>query len=131
MVIVDPHQTPGFAIPGGGLGELAVDLQISLPIPGIEVAQGVQIVKHRPDDLVGEAIVKLLFLPCRKLHGMQVVAGIPTGPGQNLFHLVLVARAGNTRPADPVSSPVLQDREKSGHEPTGTRLCLPVSFLRF
>jgi hypothetical protein len=87
------------------LGEEVIHGPIGVVVRRLEAAAGLQIVKERPDDLVGEAAVVVQLLLLGEQHGAQLVATIPRGRLQQRAHVHFVLGHG-ARPADPEAAAV-------------------------
>src|SRR5438034_10987853 len=87
-------------------GVTFVDLPVGLPVPRLEIAEVLQIVKQRPDDLIGIAVVKFVALSFAKSDRHHLVTSVACGFGERL----LWNFAGNSRPADPRATAFAQHR---------------------
>ena len=64
MVIVDPHEVVRIQEARYAVGELAIHGQIRFPVLRVEVTHRLEIMKDRPNDLVGKPLVELaVFFP--------------------------------------------------------------------
>src|SRR5438094_1145001 len=89
---------------GDGFRVSHVHLFISLPICRLEIAKILQIVKKRPNHLVGVSVIKFVALAFTQTHRHNLIAGVARGLGKrSLWNF-----ARNPRPADPSSATLAQ-----------------------
>ncbi len=82
VIIVDPDEIVGLGTAGDGIRVTFVNLFVSLPVRRLEIAEVLQIVKQRPDHLVGIAVVKFVALGFAQGHRHDIVTGVAGGFGQ-------------------------------------------------
>ena len=102
MVIVHPDEVAGSAVPGDRFGITLVYRLVRLPEGWFEVAEVLQIMKQRPDDLVGIAKVKLVAFCLAQRYRHDTVAYATGGFGERrLRDLARDPRPANPRPTAP------------------------------
>ena len=101
-----------------------VYLLVSLPIRRVEIAEILQIVKQRPDHLVGEAVVKFGALSLTQGHRHDVVTGVAGGFGQRLVRDF----ARGSRPTNPRPTALAQHRLNCGNKSADSRGDRPEIF---
>ena len=84
VIIVHPDEIVGLRTADDGIRVTVVNLLVSLPVCRLEVAEILQIVKQRPDHLVGIAVVKFVALSLTQGHRHDIVTGVAGGFGQRL-----------------------------------------------
>src|SRR5204863_10122474 len=62
VVIEHPHEVPWLAMSRNRIGITLVYRLVSRPKRRLEVTEALQVVKERPDDLIGIAVVKFVTL---------------------------------------------------------------------
>ena len=104
LIVVDPDEGVGAALRDHSVRELAVDLDIRVPVLRIELGLGLEVVEQRPDALVRIAVVVLVDLLLAQSHRVQLVAGASCGSLKDLLYSrrLLV----DPRPADPNAAAV-------------------------
>src|SRR5438552_85157 len=110
MIIVHPDEITWLAIACDGLGVAFVDRLVSLPERRLEVTEVLQVMKQRPDDLVGVAVIKFVAFGFTQTHRHNLVAGVSRGFDERL----LWDFTCNSRPADPGSAALAQHRFDRG-----------------
>src|SRR5947208_15693986 len=58
VIVVYPNEVVRLRTASDGIGETIVDRFVGLPVSRLEIAKVLQIVKQRPDHLVGIAVIK-------------------------------------------------------------------------
>src|SRR6266581_4939247 len=97
---------------GDGICVTLVNLFVSLPVCWLEVAEILQIVKKRPDHLVGIAVVKFVPFGFTQGYRHNLVTGVASGFGQrSLWNF-----ARNSRPTNPHATALAQHRLNCGDE---------------
>src|SRR5207237_10916810 len=114
MIVVHPDEIVGLRTAGDGLCVTFVNLFVSWPVCWLEVAEILQIVKKRPDHLVGITVVKFVPFGFTQSYRHNLVTGIARGLGQRF----LWDFARDSRPAYPGSASFTQHRLDCGHEPS-------------
>ena len=84
VIIVDPDEIVGLRAADDRIRIPFVYLLVSLPIRRLEIAEILQVVKQRPDHLVGIAVVKFVALSLTQGHRHDIVTGVAGGFGQRL-----------------------------------------------
>ena len=114
VVVVHPHEILAGALLCDGLCILRVDLAIRPPVEGIEVAQRLQVMEQRPDNLVGKTQVKVGDLLLAQPHGLQQIAGGAAGAlgGHLHFGVCLVGAC----PSDPHAASIAQHWQQRRHQ---------------
>src|SRR6266550_9162917 len=97
-------------------GVTFVDLSVGLPVPRLEIAEVLQIVKQRPDDLVGIAVVKFVALSFAKSDRYHLVTGVTCGFGKR----PLGDFACTSWPANPYATAFAQHRFHRRDESSGS-----------
>src|SRR5215468_9039036 len=97
MIIVDPDEIVALGAADDRVRIPFVYLLVSLPIRRVEIAEILQIVKQRPDHLVGIPVVKFVSLGFAQGHRYDIVTGVAGGLGQRLVRDF----AGGPRPTNP------------------------------
>src|SRR5438874_2267166 len=106
---------------GDGICVTLVNFVVSLPVCWLEVAEILQIVKKRPDHLIGITVVKFVPFGFTQGYRHNLVAGIARGLGQRF----LWDFARDSRPADPRSASFTQHRFDCGHKSSCSRCDSP------
>ena len=94
-----------------------VHLLISLPICRVEITKILQIVKERPDHLVGITVVEFVPLGFAQGNRHHVVTGVASGFGQRLVRDF----TGNSGPTNPRPTALAQHRLNCGNKSADSR----------
>ena len=118
---MDPDEIVGLRTAGDGICVTLVNLFVSLPVCRLEVAEILQIVKQRPDHLVGIAVVKFVPFGFTQGYRHNLVTGVAGGFGQrSLWNF-----ARNSRPTNPHATALAQHRLNCGNESACCRCDCP------
>ena len=94
-----------------------VHLLVSLPIRRLEIAKILQVMKQRPDHLVGIAVVEFVALGFAEGHRHDIVTGVAGGFGQrSLWNF-----ARDSRPTNPRATALAQHRLNCGNKSADSR----------
>ena len=115
VVIVHPDEIFGLAMSRNRLGVALVYRLVSFPEGRLEVAEVLQVVKQRPDDFIGIAVVKLIVFCFAQCHRHYFVACVARGFGERRVRDV----ACDSRPTDPCPAASAQHRSEGIDQPTG------------
>src|SRR5689334_2655716 len=124
MIVVDPDEIVWSRIADDLVSKPFVYLFISVPVFWLEITKILQIVKQRPDHLVGITVVELIPLSLTEGHRHDVVTGIAGGFGQRLFRDF----ARNTGPTDPCAATLAQHRLNCRNQSARSRCDCPKVF---
>src|ERR1043166_4676144 len=106
MIIVHPGEVVSLRAVSDGIRKTLVYCFVRLPVCRLEVAKVLQIMKQRPNHLVGIAVVEFIALGLAKANLHYFVTGVAGGFGQRpLWNF-----AGNSRPPNPSSTALTQHR---------------------
>jgi hypothetical protein len=114
LIIVDPDKVVGATVGGQGLSELAVDLHIGVPVLGIELTAGLEVVEQRPHALVRIPVIVVIDLFLGEREGLQGISGSKRGFVEDFRDARHVF--GGSGPPDPDAAPAAQNREERGHQ---------------
>ena len=115
LVVVDPDQVARSRGLFDSIRKLAIDALVEFPIPRIEVAARLQIVKERPNDFVGEALIIVALLLLGQKERRVFIGTISARLFKNLADLRGVFRSPRT---DPDASVILKQRFQCTDQPT-------------
>src|SRR5262249_43255527 len=94
-----------------------IHLLISLPICRLEIAKILQVVKQRPDHLVGIAVVEFVALGFGQCHGHDLITGVVSRFNERSWWNC----ASDSGPADPRSTSLAQHRLNCGNKSADSR----------
>src|SRR5437773_12254641 len=133
MVIVHPAEVAGSAVPGDRFGITLVYRLVRLPEGWLEVAEVLQIMKQRPDDLVGIAKVKLVAFCFAQRYRQDTVAYATGGFGERRVRdLACDPRPGGWKQerGDSLGASLANEHQISQMESRITTLIAPRSRAR-
>src|SRR6266496_2309342 len=117
MVIVHPDEVARLAVARDRLGVALVHCLVGFPEGRLEVAEALQVMKQRPDDLVGIAVIKLVAFCFAQCHWHHLVACVARGfGGRSVRDLTC-----DPGPTDPRAAASTQHRPERTNEPAGSR----------
>src|SRR4029450_2014026 len=121
MIIVDPDEIVRLRVADDCIRIACVHLFISLPVCRLEIAEILQIVKQRPDHLVGIAVVEFVALGFTQRHRHDVITGVMGRFGQRpLWNF-----ARDSRPTNPCATTLAQNWFNRGNKSADSRCDRP------
>ena len=106
MVIVHPDEVTRLAVSRNRLGVTLVHCFVGVPKGRLEVAEALQVMKQRPDDLIGITVIKLVALCLAQAHRDDGVTDI----ARRLLERRPRNLTRDSRPPDPRSTTLTQNR---------------------
>src|SRR6266487_4210527 len=126
MVIVYPDEVARLAVARDRLRVALVHCLVGLPEGRLEVAEALQVMKQRPDDLVGITVVKLVAFCFAQCHWHHLVACVARGFGERRVRDL----ARDSGPTNPCSAAAAQHGSECTNEPARRGLHAPLSLTR-
>ena len=117
VIIVHPDEIVGLRTPGDGIRVAVVNFFVSLPVRRLEVTEVLQVMKQRPDHLIGIAVVEFVALRLTQGHRHDIITGVAGGFGQR--SLWNFARC--SRPTNPRATALAQHRLNCGNKSADSR----------
>src|SRR6266480_1217608 len=125
MVVMYPHQIARFVALYDRLREDAIRLNVSLPIFGVELQLGWEIVKHRPQRLIRVAFIESGRDLFRQLDREALFLLLPILKNASALFLTLLA--ASTSPTNPIPAIATQNRVHCARQPTRASLGCPAA----